>query len=204
MKKIVEFNGKRAIYSDCFQSWGLRPMTPMEAVLAWLKAPRHFGVANVYSDEWTKVRAGRRVAPYVYGGHTRVIKWDFASLPAGTVGDILVCGKIYKDDMVFKGREFHSALSSDTATTTGSYGTYTIQGGGLEPLAADDVDRFLTATDVDGAGENELASLQGTPQGVGTGPLFVATTDLLLVCVNSVEAFATAGRVSGWMLVVRD
>lgn len=209
MKNIVEFNGKRAIYSDCFLSHGVAPMTPWEAVAAWLKAPRHFGMANVFSDEWTKVRAGRRVSPYAFGGHPRIIKWDFASTPAGNVGDILVCGRINKDDMVIEGKEFHSALSSDTAATTVSYGTYTIQGGGLEPLAADDVDRFLAATDLDVAGENDLATLQagvaeGGTQGVGVGPLFVATQDLLLVAVNSVEAIATAARVSGWMLVVRD
>jgi len=204
MKKIIETNCGRAIYSDCFERHGLPPMTPVEYVLAWLRAPRHFGVNNVYSDEWTKIRAGRHVAPYIYGGKARVLKWDFASLAAGALGDILVCGKIRQGDMIVMGREFHSALSADTAASTGSYGTYTIQADGLTPLAVDDVDRYLTATDLDVAGENALASLQASPQGVGTGPLHVATADLLLALTNSVEVFATAGRVSGWMLVVRD
>ena len=204
-KQWYEERRKHGIhYSDIFTKDGLRPMGPIQSVLEWLAAPRHFGVANVYSDEWTKVRGGRRVAPYVFGGKPRIIKWDFASLAANTVADIFVLGKIYKDDMVIMGREFHSALTSAGGTASGSYGTYTVQSDGLTPLAVNDVDRYLAATSHESAGQNDLATLQGSTQGVGTGPLHVATADLLLMCVNSGEAFATAGRLSGWMLVVRD
>lgn len=200
-----EERAKRGIhYSDVFARDGLRPMSWTEAIREWMRAPRHFGMANVYSDEWTKVRAGRRVAPYVYGGKPRIIKWDFASLAANTVGDIFVCGKIYKGDMVIRGRTFFSALTSAGGTASGSYGAYTVQNDGLTPLAASDVDRYLAATSMESAGQAELATLQGSTQGVGTGPLHVAAADLLLVCVNSGEAFATAGRLSGWLLVVRD
>jgi len=191
-------------YSDIFAKDGLPPLTWAEVFGKWLRAPRHFGVNNVYSDEWTKVRAGRRLAPYVYGGKPRIIKWDFASLSANTAADIFVCGMIKKDDMVIVGKEFHKALTSGGSTATGSYGTYTVSNDGLTPLAIDDVDRYLVATSFESAGQNDLATLQASTQGVGTGPLHVATANLLLVCVNSVEAFATAGRISGWMLVVRD
>ena len=194
----------RVHYSDIFKTHGLKPMSWTEFALAWLKAPRHLGVNNVYSDDMVKVRAGRRVAPNVFGGKTRIIAWDFASLAANTAADIFVCGKLYKGDKVIVGAEFHSALTSGGSTATGSYGTYTVQGDGVTPLAVDDVDRYLVATSFEAAGQNDLASLQASTQGVGVGPLHEAASDLLLACTNSVEAFATAGRISGWMLVVRD
>lgn len=160
-------------------------------------------MATVYSDEMVKVRAGRNLQSNQYQGKVRFIQWDFASLPAGNIGDVLVCGKIRKNEKVIHGFEFHTALTSGGATATGSYGTYLVGADGVTLGAVDNATRFLAATSMDGAGQTALNELQSIA--VGTGPLFEATsTDLFLVCVNSVEAFATAGRVSGWLLVVAD
>lgn len=202
--KWFEERAKRGIhYADNFARDGLRPLSWAQATGLWLRNPRHFGMANIYGDEWTKIRAGRRVEPTSSIAKGRILKGDYASLPAGNIGDVIVFGKIYKGDMVVMGREFHSALSSAGGTATGSFGTYTVQSDGLTPNAVDDVDRYLVATSLESAGQNDLASLQGSTQGVGTGPLHVATADLLFVCVNSVEAFATAGRLSAWLLIAR-
>ncbi len=189
---IKETDIGRVIYSDIFFTHGIRQRTWLDYLF------NSKGMANLYSDEFTKVRAGRRVAPSIFGGKTRIIKWDFASLPAGAIGDILTLGKIYKDDMVVLGREFHSALTSGASTATGAYGTYTIKTDGLTPNAVDDVDRFLVATSFEAAGEAFIAET------LTHNALFTATVDLILACTNSVELFATAGRAAGWLLVVRD
>jgi len=61
------------------------------------------GVATVYSDGWTKVRASRMTAPNLQAGVKRVIIWDFASLPAAGIADIYVLGKLYIGDRVIGG-----------------------------------------------------------------------------------------------------
>lgn len=155
------------------------------------------GMATVYSDDWTKVRAGRRVGPNVMTGNMGYLYWDFASLPAGNIGDVLVCGKIYKGDRVIGGRECHGALSSAGGTATGSYGTYAVLSDGVSLGAVDDADEFLAATDFEAAGANVLAPTIALSFG------YVAASDLFLVCVNSVEAFATAGRVTGVLNLAR-
>lgn len=193
--------GGQIVYSDIYETHGLARLPLKDRFWRWFQD--QLG-ATVYGDDWTKVRAGRRVAPNVFGSKPRIIIWDFASLPAGNIGDVLVCGKLYKGDKVVQGREFHSALSSGAGAATNSIGTYTIKADGLSLNAVNDVDGFLAATDMDAAGQNDIASLQGGTQGVGVGPLLVPTVDLLICYTNSVEANATAGRVSGWLLVARD
>ena len=102
-------------------------------------------MATVYSDGLTMVRAGRKVAPNVLGGKARVIEWDFATLPVGNIGDVLVCGKIKKGERVLAGSEFHSALTSGGATATGAYGTYAVGADSKTLGALVDVDAFLAA-----------------------------------------------------------
>lgn len=182
-------DGRRALYHDSL----FKPRRWWEFLLN-----RPVGLATVYSDAWTKVRAGRHVDPQDHRGKARVASWDFASLPAGNIADVLVCAKLYKGDKCFGGREAHGALSSAGGTATGSYGTYAVLTDGLSLGAADSAARFLAATDFDAAGTNVIGST------IALGYSFEATTDLFLVCVNSVEAFATAGRVAGHMLIVRD
>ena len=166
-------------------------------ISGWLRGLGQLG-ATLYGDEFTIVRAGRRVAPNVFGGKPRLLKWDFASLPAGAIADVLVCGKIYKGDRVISGREAHSALTSGAGVATGAYGTYLVLADGLSLGAVDDVDRFLVATSFEAAGSTVLADT------IAHFTNFEATVDLLLCCTNTVEAFATAGRVTGHLLVVRD
>lgn len=155
-------------------------------------------MATLYSDEFTKIRAGRRIQANQRGGKYRVLEWDFASLPAGNVGDVLVCGKIRKHERVLGGREAHSALSSGAGTATGSYGTYAILDDGLSLGAVDDVDRFLIATSLEAAGGTFLADT------IAHFINWEATADFFLCLTNSGEAFATAGRVTGNMILVGD
>lgn len=154
-------------------------------------------MATVYSDELVNLRAGRRQQANVFSGKARVIKWNFASLAAGNVGDVLVCGKIRKNDRVVFGREAHSALTSGGSTATGAYGIYAVTTNG-DLGAVVTVDKFLVATSFEAAGGNLLADT--IAHNIG----FEADADYFLCCTNSVEAFATAGRVTGVMLVVND
>lgn len=153
--------------------------------------------ATVYSDDWTKVRAGRRASPNTSGQSARTIFWNFASLPAGNIADVLVCGKIYKHDRIIGGLECHTALSSGGGTATGSYGTYAVLADSLSLGAVDSAAKFLAATSFEAAGSNAIANTIALAFG------YEATADFFLVCVNSVEAFATAGQVSGYMNVLR-
>jgi hypothetical protein len=155
-------------------------------------------MATIYSDGFTKVRAGRNLNSNEWGGKARILMWDFASLPAGNIGDVLVCGKIRKDERVLFGIEFHSAHTG----ASGSYGTYAVLSDGISLGAADSAARFLAATSFNAAGQNNIAATQSLT--IGTGVLFPAPSDLFLVCVNSVAAFTTAGRISGWVLLLGD
>jgi hypothetical protein len=174
-------------------------------------------MATIYSSEMTLLRQNRPVPSTRYGGKLRSICWDFPSLPAGNVGDVLVCGVLRQHERVLIGREYHSALSSGGGTATGSYGSYRASGyhatGQPELGAVDDVDRFLAATSFEAAGQNFIADQQAAPQGVGVGPMFdvpalshtASQGNYLFLCLtNSVEAFATGGRVSGFVIVVGD
>lgn len=155
-------------------------------------------MATIYSDQLVIARAGRRLQPNERDGKIRALHWDFASLPAGNIADVLVCGKIRKGDRVLGGREAHSALTSGGLVATGSYGTYAIASDGQSLGAVDVADRFLVATSFEAAGGTNLADTIAHFIG------WEATADFFLCCVNSVEAFATAGRVTGVLYVVND
>jgi len=162
------------------------------------------GVATVYSDAWTKVRASRMTAPNLQAGTKRVLVWDFASLPAGGIADVYVLGKLFIGDRVLGGHETHSALTSGAGTATGSIGTYAILADGISLGAADSAARFLAATDWDGASVQASAAVLGrlaATQALGYG--FIPTADLFLVAVNSVEAFPVAGVMKGHMDILR-
>lgn len=174
-------------------------------------------MATVFSDQLTKVRAGRNLPPNQNAGKVRIAVWDFASLPVGNLGDVLVCFKLEKDERVILGREFHSALSSGAGTATGSYGTHSVGVDGVSLGAADSAARFLAATSFEAAGQNGLADLQALGIGLdgGAGGVLFASNgnaavaagtgqDFFVTITNSGEAFATAGRISGWALVVKD
>jgi hypothetical protein len=151
-------------------------------------------VATVYSDQLTSIRSNRRVKPNeAGGGRLMPIFWNFASLPAGNIADVLVCGIIPKGARVLYGLECHSALSSGAGTATGSYGTYLIGSDGVTLGAVDSAARFLAASSFEAAGSTVLANT------IALGHGFEATADVFLVCVNSVEAFATAGQVTGFL-----
>ena len=100
-------------------------------------------MATVYSDQFTKIRNSRLLQSNEADGKVRTLRWDFASLPAGNIGDILVCGRLPKGARVLLGREAHSALTSGGGTATGAYGIYACAGAtGLDLGAVIDVDRF--------------------------------------------------------------
>lgn len=155
------------------------------------------GVATVYSDSWTKVRAARMVAPNLLGGSVRAIIWDFASLPAAGIADVYVLGKIYIGDRIIGGFETHSALTTGGGAATGSVGNYAVLADGISLGAVIDADEYLAAADWDAAGGVAIAATQALGYGA------IMTSDEFLVIVNSVEAFATAGVLKGHMNIVR-
>lgn len=174
-------------------------------------------MATVFSDQLTTQRNGRNINSNLMGGKIRIAVWDFASLPAGNLADVLVCFKLEKDERLILGREFHSALSSGAGTATGSYGTHSVGADGQSLGAVDSAARFLAATSWEAAGQNFIADLQALGIGIGGGAggvLFAPSgnaavaagtgQDFWVTITNSGEAFATAGRISGWALVVKD
>lgn len=169
--------GARALYHDSL----FRPARWYDYLL------NNRGMATVYSDAWTMNRAGRRTNPNISGGRQRALFWEFASLPAGNIADVLVCGKMFKGERFVGGLERHSALSSAGGTATGSIGTYAVADDGITLGAVIDADEFLAATDMDAAGGNAFGATVALSFGL------VCTADQFLCIVNSVEAFATAG-----------
>ncbi len=201
MNKIVEskFSASgRVIYADGFD--GTLTPTFWERIKGLFKRSLacEAGMATVYGDELTIWRANRRIKANLFGGKVRARVWNVASLPAGNIADVIVCTKLRQRDRVLLGNETHSALSSGAGTATASYGTYAVLADGKSLGAVADVDRFLAAASFEAAGSTLLANTQA---------LFHVeeqASDLFLCCTNSVEAFATAGVISGMMLVVND
>jgi hypothetical protein len=191
MKETLD--GVRGLYHVS----AIHPMSGEEKALLRRAKNAVRGGATVYSDAFTIVRAGRKVAPNIFGGSLRTLFWNFASLPAGNVADVLVCGKLYKGDRVLGGNECHGALTSGGSTATGSYGTYAVLADGISLGAVVTAAKFLAASSMEAAGNNALAPT------IALGFGYEATDDLFLVAVNSVEAFATAGQVTGHLLITR-
>src|SRR5262245_48099746 len=152
-------------------------------------------MATFYSDGFTKIRSGRRLQANEAGGKARVLTWDFASLAASTLGDLFVCGLIKARERVILGRESHSAMGG---SATGAYGTYAVASDGVSIGAVDSAGRFLAAITHVAAGTNLLADT------IAQNVLFEAPTDLFLVITNAGSAMATAGRLTGFLLLASD
>lgn len=152
-------------------------------------------MATLFSDGWTKIRAGRNLQANEWYGKGRIIQWDFASLPAGNIGDVLVCGKIRANERVVQGREFHSAMGG---SATGAYSTFTPSSDGLGIGAIITAGKYLAAITFVAAGQNELANT------LALNAMAVEANDVFLCCVNASSAFATAGRVAGYLIIVGD
>src|SRR5258705_6291675 len=165
-------------------------------------------MATIYSDQLTRSRAGRLNPANQQAGKVRIQMWDFATIPAGNIADVYVLFKLEKDERVILGREFHTALSSGGATATGSIGTYFVGADGLTLGAVDSAARFLAAITMDAAGQNFFGDLQALLPGIRGGAGCVLydnpPVDTFVVIVNSVEAFAAAGRLTGWALITKD
>jgi hypothetical protein len=156
-------------------------------------------LATVYSDDLVQLNTNaRRRHSTTWQGKRRALVWNFAALPAGNIADILVLVKIRKGERVLGGWEAHSALSSAGGTATGSIGTYSIDADGRTLGALEDVDRFLEAITMDAAGSNAIANT------IARYINYIATADFYVCCLNSVEAFATAGVLSGSLEIVGD
>jgi len=149
------------------------------------------GGATVYSDAWTLARAGRRHNPNIAGGRQRALYWEFLSLPVGNIGDVLVCGKMFKGERFVGGLERHSALTSGGGTATGAVGTYAVATDGITLGAIIDVDEYLAAADWEAAAGSALGATVALSFGL------VSTADQFLCVTNTTEAFATAGTVMG-------
>lgn len=197
MKSDIAPNG-RVFYADQFDDFSKRPPMAERSSLLRNILFRNGGMATFYSDTMAAVRLGKKVAPSAHRGKVQSVYWDFASLPANTAADIFVCAKLYKGDRCIGGLENHGALTSGGGTATGAYGTYAVGSDGITLGAVDDVDRFLAAASLEAAGMTVINNTHALYYG------FECPTDLFVCLTNSVEAFATAGRVSGHLLIVRD
>ena len=153
-------------------------------------------MATLFSDELTRLRAGRNYKSNEMGGKVRILKWDFASLPAGNIGDILCCGILRKDERVLLGREFHSAMGG---TATGAYSTFTLSADKTNIGAIITAGKYLAAVTFVAAGQNFIASTLAE-----NALAEESSADVMLCCVNASTAFATAGRVAGFLLLVAD
>src|SRR5262245_19281967 len=161
-------------------------------------------MATVYSDQMARVRAGRNIPANLWDGKVRIAVFDFASLPAGNLGDILVLFKLEKDERLIFGKMFNSALGT---SATAAVGTYSVGTDGITLGAVDLAGRFLAATSVTAAGQNDLGATQSLGIGIGGsagGVLFdsvgnaaVGTgrgQDFFVCITNAGDAFKTAGR----------
>ena len=173
--------GKRALYHDSL----FRPVRWYDYLLD------KRGMATVYGDHWTLARAGRRFNPNAQGGRQRALYWEFLSLPAGNVGDVLVCGKMFKGERFVGGLERHSALAATGGPCEGAYGTYAVATDGITLGAVIDADEYIASADWDAAGGAALGATVALSFGL------VCTADQFLCCTNAVGVFATAGIVMG-------
>jgi len=149
------------------------------------------GMATVYGDHFTLVRSGRLFNPNAQGGRQRALYWEFLSLPAGNVGDVLVCGKMYKGERFVGGLERHSALAAAGGPAEGAYGTYAVADDGITLGAVIDADEYIASADWDAAAGSVLGATVALSFGL------VCTADQFLCCTNAVGVFATAGIVMG-------
>jgi len=151
-------------------------------------------MATIYSDNLVRQRAGRNLNYHEHSGKLRILFWNFASLPAGNIGDVLVLGRLLVGDRLVYGRETHSA---------GGAGTFNIGTYGI--LVNGDLGAVITAN---------LYTATALSAGVGTnffGDLVVAdipadplATDAYLCITNVGTAFTTAARFTGKAFFVGD
>lgn len=159
-------------------------------------------MATIYSDEVVRQRAGRDMQPHEWQGKMRIIKWDFASLPAGNIGDILVLGRIRANERLLFG---HSTQSGAGAGTH-NIGTYAIAGDGISLGAVISANRYtatarvntLTVTDSSGLGNGFFAFIPA--DNIND----LATADVFLCITNVGTAFTTAARFTGAAFIVGD
>jgi hypothetical protein len=154
-------------------------------------------MATVYSDEFTKVRAGRRLQANETQGKFRILKWDFASLPAGNIGDVLVCGIIHARERVVLGRLFFTAQGG---TSTAAVGNYAIASDGLTLGAVIASGKYLAAASTVNASTVGLEMVDTTV----ALAMPEETADVFICITNAGSAFATAGRINGFLLIVGD
>jgi len=152
-------------------------------------------MATIYADELVRQRAGRNLQPHEWHGKVREIKYDFAALPAGNVGDVLVLGRLLKDERILLGAEWHSAGGAGTF----HIGTYAIAADGISLGAV-----ITAAQFVNGASNAVSAAPLLWPLTTATFPNFIATADVFLAITNVGTAFTTAARFTGSVLIVGD
>jgi len=153
-------------------------------------------MATLYSDGFTKIRAGRNLNANEVSGKARILMWNFASLPAGNIADVLVCGIIRKNERVIQGREFHSAMGG---SATGAYSTYAILSDGVSLGAVITAGKYLAAVTFVAAGQNEIANTLAV-----NALTEESAASVFLCCVNASSAFATAGQIAGYVLLAAD
>jgi hypothetical protein len=153
-------------------------------------------MATVYSDQIVKVRAGRDLNPNDWHGKVRIIEWEFASLPAGNVGDILVLGRLQANERVLLGSMVHTAGGAGTF----DIGTYAINADGSLGAV---ITQAAFAAALSGATTTVEAFPQATVLAAAGGRI-VATVDVYIAILNITTAFTTAARFSGFLLVVGD
>lgn len=155
-------------------------------------------MATVFSDQLAKVRAGRNLNPSDRHGKVRIAEWEFASLPAGNIGDILPLFRLQANERVLLGSMVHSAAGAGTF----DIGTYEVGPNG-DLGAVEDQDRFAIALVAATATVEPFPEAAGTEVTAGAGR-YVAPRDMYVAITNIGTAFTTAARFSGYALVVGD
>ncbi|MGH2625297.1 MAG: hypothetical protein ACRDHY_01435 [Anaerolineales bacterium] len=151
-------------------------------------------MATIYSDNLVRARAGRNLNAHEAQGKLRILFYNFASLPAGAIGDVLVLGRMRSGERLVYGRETHAAAGIGTF----NIGTYAISP--LGDLGAAISAALYTSVALSaGVGTNFFGDLA-----VADVPVDPLATDAFLCITNVGTAFTTAARFTGKAFVVAD
>jgi hypothetical protein len=153
-------------------------------------------MATIYSDPLVRARAGRNLLSHEYLGKLRVAEWEFAALPVGNIGDVLVLGRFRNGERMLHGSMVHTAAGAGTF----DIGTYAITATG--DLGAV-ITQALFVSGLAGATTTVEAFPEAAELPAAAGRV-LATADVFVCITNIGTAFTTSARFSGYYIVVGD
>src|SRR5262247_1009972 len=153
-------------------------------------------MATIYGTQIALNRTGREMQPNYHWGKCRIAAWDHTLAAQAAINDVVVVGKLPARARVIFGREFHSAMTTGGAAATGQLGSYAVASDGITLGAVVDDDKWQAAVTYDAAGNNDIANT------LATFALDEETQDVFIAYKVTVEAFAAAGRLAGFLVYV--